>query len=594
MQTQRLYDLWREKWPAALGLWSSFVQLREPILCRSTQEAKRQRLERSFAAIRLSDHQIIIDLEQAQALGLGGHPLEILGHEIGHHIYCPADLTDNARMLARIRRALPYREQHAPFVANLFSDLLINDRLQRVSGLDMAGVYRALEIDGRASRIWQLYMGIYEYLWALPPGTLCKERPAAELALDANLGARVVRVYQRDWLKGASRFATLVYPYLAEEAKEQEQLERIFGPLADTAAAGESDEVPDGLASEDGDEDSAVHPSEDPATNGQGPSERGHPTSDGKGGEGRGGATSGPDRRPARGGDKPRAISEYGEILRASGVKLDEAEVACRYYRELASRHLVRFPEVLQSTSKELELEGSDLWDAGSPIERIDWLETLLASPKIIPGVTTRERLFGEAPGRDLGRSPPDVYIGIDCSGSMANPRRQLSYPVLAGVILACSALRSGCRVMACLSGETPGKTIATDGFIRSEADVLALLTDYLGTGYSFGVHRLQQHIVEQARLRPTHLLLVSDSDLFTILDATAEGQLGWAVAEAAAARAGAGASAVLNLHGSYDGHLERLRRIGWQPYCVTDMTQVVAFAAALSRQLYESVRNKT
>jgi hypothetical protein len=588
VDTQRLYDQWREKWPDALRLWSSFVQLREPVLCRSTQEAKRQKLAQSFAAIRLSDHQIIIDLEQVHALGLGGHPLEILGHEIGHHIYCPADLTDNARMLARIRRALPYREQHAPFVANLFSDLLINDRLQRVSGLDMAGIYRALKTDGRASKLWQLYMGIYEYLWALPPGTLSRERLTPDLALDANLGARVVRVYQRDWLTGASRFATLVYPYLAEEAKEQKQLEKVFGPLADTAAAGESDEVPDGLASEDGDEDSAVHPSEDPAISGQGQPVEGNPTSSAEGGD------SGPDRRPPRGGDKPRAITEYGEILRASGVKLDETEVACRYYRELASRHLVRFPEIVQSTSKELEIEGTDLWDAGSPIERIDWLETVLASPKVIPGVTTRERLFGAAPGRDLDKSPPDVYVGIDCSGSMSNPRRQLSYPVLAGVILACSALRSGCRVMACLSGETPGKTIATDGFIRSEADVLALLTDYLGTGYSFGVHRLQKHIVEQAKLRPTHLLLVSDSDLFTILDATAEGHLGWNVAEAAAARAGAGASVVLNLYGSYDTYLDRLRNIGWKPYCVTDMAEVVAFAAALGRELYESARKKT
>ena len=48
-----------------------------------------------------------VSLAQVLDQKLDPFPLEILGHEIGHHVYCPADLSDQGRMIARMRRALP-------------------------------------------------------------------------------------------------------------------------------------------------------------------------------------------------------------------------------------------------------------------------------------------------------------------------------------------------------------------------------------------------------------------------------------------------------------------------------------------------------
>ena len=84
------------------------------------------------------------------------------------------------------------------------------------------------------------------------------------------------------------------------------------------------------------------------------------------------------------------------------------------------------------------------MWDVTTPLEQIDWLGTLLNSPHIIPGVTTRQRQYGTSPGADPEAIPIDLYLGVDCSGSMGNPAQHLSYPVLAGVIIALSALRVG------------------------------------------------------------------------------------------------------------------------------------------------------
>src|SRR5690606_15953972 len=145
-------------------------------------------------------------------------------------------------------------------------------------------------------------------------------------------------------------------------------------------------------------------------------------------------------------------------------------------------------------------------------LEKIDWLHTAIASPRVVPGITTLQRIWDEVPGDRPRTKPLDLYLGIDCSGSRLDPRRELSHPVLAGAIVCLSALRVGARVKVVLSGE-PGTSVSTDGFTRDENQVLGVLTDYLGTGYAFGIHRLEETFVEKTE-HPTHILIVTDQDI--------------------------------------------------------------------------------
>src|SRR5262245_31824921 len=156
---EQLRDDWARQWPDALSLWSPFVKLHDPAWCFTEEDEKREQLSGSFAMIRLNDHSVVISLQQVVQLGLTGFAREILAHEIGHHVYCPADLTDNARLLARTRAGLPTKEQHAPMISNLYTDLLINNRLQR-AGLRIASVYRKLGVK-EASKLWAFYMRTY-------------------------------------------------------------------------------------------------------------------------------------------------------------------------------------------------------------------------------------------------------------------------------------------------------------------------------------------------------------------------------------------------------------------------------------------------
>lgn len=566
---------WQEQWETALGAWSRFTKLASPRWCLTPREESAEHLSTSFAMIRLLDHAVVISLRQVRELKLQPFGVEIMAHEIGHHVYAPADLNDNARLLARIRMGLPTRESFSGLIANLYADLLINDRLQRSAGLDMSGVYKALRTAGPPDRMWALYLRIYEVLWSLPAGTLVDPIADRQVQSDAGLGARVIRVYAGNWLAGAGRFAALFLPYLLE-IKEQKLRVLVLSSWLDTERAGGGDIIPDGLVEIDPDElDGAIHPSEDPELTGLEEEEKKKgPSAPREGGV----ATVGGRKNPCR------SPEQYRELMKSIGVTVPEQDLLVRYYRELAVPYLVRFPVRETREAADPQVEGVDTWDTGMPIQEIDWFESLALSPQPIPGVTTVRRTYGQTEGHSPERVPLDLYIGIDCSGSMSNPAFSLSYPVLAGAVITLSALRAGARVMACLSGE-PGRFSQTDGFLRDENEILKILTGYLGTGYSFGINRLEETFLKGFKPeRPTHILIVSDNDIFTML-----GELkgGWDIARDAVIAAGGGGTFVLEILGR-NPLMKRMEDIGWNVHTVNTREELVRFAQAFSRTHYE------
>jgi hypothetical protein len=579
-----LQSKWRAAWPAALSFWSRFVQLTEPQWCFTVDQEKSEQLLGSFAMIRLLDHTVVVSLRRVRDQKLEDFATEILAHEIGHHVYCPADLSDNARLLARIRAGLPTKEHLAPIVSNLYTDLLINDRLQR-SGLNIAGVYARLVTGSPGDRMWKLYMRIYEILWNLPRASLAKGDIDSRLNMDAMLGARLIRSYAKDWLDGGGRFACLCLPYIIED--DGNAIGKSAGRWHDTRHAGAGG-LPDGLAEiDDAERAGAIHPAEDPDLSGlDADSIQDAPNPTGK--EKVGGVKTMKNYRQP---------FEYADVLKASGANVPQELLIARYYRERALPYLVKFPVRENPTSTDPTPEGLDGWDIGSPLEQIDWLGTVLVSPHVVPGVTTRQRLFGNSPGTTPETTPIDLYLGVDCSGSMGNPAASLSYPVLAGAIIALSALRTGSRVKVALTGE-PGRTITTDGFVRDEMLVLKTLTSYLGTGTTFGIHRLADTFQNHpATARAVHILIVTDNDIFSMLDTRQALGDGWTIARQSIVSARGGGTYVLQLpdylmnraraQTTIPPKCDRMRSDGWNVATVSSMEQLVDFARKFSDAAY-------
>lgn len=585
---QNIHDLrqaWLDAWPVALEHWSRFTKLSPPRLCLTSEEAKQEGLEGGAAMIRLSDQAVIIDLEEVQREGVEDCAVPILAHEIGHHVYAPGSLLDHGRMLARMRRTLPTRENLAPVVANLYTDLLINNRIQRDAGLNILAYYQKA-VGDTANRAWTLYMRIYEILWGLPRASLAKGQVDDRLEGDAQLGARLIRSYARDWMDGSGRFAALLLPYLLEDqgTSTEELLRRLMDSRAGSPGG---DALPGGLAEiEPGELEGAIHPADDPELSGL-PQQKPEliPGAVEAGGQG----------RSLLGGNRKyreyRGPVEYGELLKSLGAQLSDHEITMRYYRERAMPHLVPFPTRVAPESTEPLPEGLDVWDIGQPLNAVDWLETVIRSPKIFPGYTTVERTYGTDTGTDPERLPVDLYLGIDCSGSMPNPQQYLSFPILAGTIIALSALRTGSRVMVVLSGE-PGRSMSTDGFIRDEPGVLHVLTGYLGTGYAFGIGRLLATFPQRKpQDRPVHILLVTDHDIYSMLDEKHSGQLGWDVAREAAEKARAGATYVLHMPPEWEAErIARMHGDGWDVHCIQEWEDIVDFARQFSRAKYQNL----
>jgi len=577
-QLDKLKADWQARWPEALALWSKFTKLREPRWCFTAADEQAEGLSDSFAMIRLNDTSVVISLAQIVEKKLDQFPLEILGHEIGHHVYCPADLTDQGRMIARMRRALPTKEYLAGFISNLYADLLINDRLQRSARLRMAEVYQTLGNDS-TDRMWTFYMRIYEILWSLPKQTLARGQIDAQLEGDAHLGARIIRVYGKDWMRGAGRFAALCLSYLLED--DGQPMRTLLKGWLDTNNAG-AGALPDGLVEIDADEAAdAIHPALDPEITGvdeddesqdQAKPTRIIQTQSAGGGQG-----------------QYREPFEYGEILKGLGINLPPDELAIRYYRERSIPYLVRFPSRLIPEAQEPMMEGLDVWDIGSPMEDVDWFESTLASSQIVPGYTTVQRTYGTSPGALPQRQPVDLDLYVDCSGSMPNPQMAVSYLTLAGAIISLSALRAGARVKATLwSGKDDYQT--TGEFIRNEHDILKILTGYIGGWTAFPIHLLRDTFKDrQPTDRPVHILVISDDGVDTLFATDEQGASGWDISRQALDKGRGGGTMVLNLWQDWQQNatLVRAHEQGWQVHRVQTWDQLVDFARAFSKENY-------
>jgi hypothetical protein len=551
---------WRGRWPDALRAWGPFITLHDPTMFASTADAARAGLTGSFAAFSLYDREVLIDLDAVRHLGLADLPLEVLAHEVGHHVLCPADLTDKARLLVRVRRGLPGLEEHAPMIQNMYADLLINDRLLRSRGLRMAEVYR--RIKGPQDPLWTFYQRVYEILWSLSATTLTTGTVDAAMEGDAQLGAKLARVYATDWLSGAGGFAALCRRYLETSAAEAaERMRRLLC----VGVVNQDEQIP-GLTQDDAGE--VVHPALDPRVN----------------------------EFAAEGGEEPPPVSdtgsqyrepfEYRQILRQLGLDLSAQEAASRYYRERALPHLVPFPTTRRPPSTETLPEGLGTWDVGEPLEAVDWLETALRSPVVVPGLTTVQRLSGTVDGDERGERPVDLDIYVDSSGSMPAPTEHVSYLTLAGVILALSALRVGARVQVTLWSGTKQFT-CTDGFVRDERAILAVLTGFFGGATAFPLHVLRE--TYRDRDRPTHIVVISDDGVDTMFHPTDElGTPGAAIAARALATAGAGGTLLLRLYSEKQRAQIAALATGWDVHRVTKWDELVDFAAAFSRRTYE------
>lgn len=554
---------WQAAWPEALAAWGRPTRMHPPRLHVTAQG------EPSFAWFSTTDVEVEIDLVDVARRGLADHAVAVLAHEVGHHVLAPGDLLTSARIAARVQAGLVDRDAMVGPVANLWCDLLINDRLQRRAQVDMVGVWRRLGRADGADPVMQLVLRACEVLWGVPRGTLAvpPEQAVEDLAL---LAARLVRAYARDPVGGAAGFATLLRTGLPDDA---------LGPAHETALRAatcgqhEGDAVPAGLATDPSLTAPVVHPALDPRVVGAVPAP------------------------PTSSADAPGQTLSPGDlrvVLAALGSSLGPRAVAAAWYREQARAHLVPFPRRRLPASSDELMGGLEPWDVGDDLADVDWIGTVAASPVVVPGVTTVRRARHVDPARDRVRQPLDLDLYLDSSGSMPDPAARRAPIALAGAVLALSALRAGARVQA-TTWSGPGQVAGTGGFTRDADRVLDAIVAHFGGSTSFPVALLvRTHLGDEqpggrpVATRATHVAVISDDGVVSILPRGGSGAGAWAGSPAQEAVAAAGGGATFVLQGT-PSSVESLRPRfpGVAVHAVQSEDDLVAFARAFARRLW-------
>lgn len=149
------------------------------------------------------------------------------------------------------------------------------------------------------------------------------------------------------------------------------------------------------------------------------------------------------------------------------------------YYMKLADNYSLPIRKIPMKKSGSLYPHQHVPWEVGKPYQDIDpWT----SFGKILPGITqTWKRREGEIYGAEEGT--PDCMVLVDSSGSMTNPRQQLSYAVL-GAACACDAyLRNEVRVAVYNFSDAKAGGRQLLPYSRQRAEVYRAICHYFGGG---------------------------------------------------------------------------------------------------------------
>jgi hypothetical protein len=374
----------------------------------------------------------------------------LLDHGITHYTFCPWDFHTHLMLYAEAKKVMGDKEL-AKQVANYFIDVTADTYCVKKRFTEIPELHRVL----KKGEVEKVIASLYERIWGIDLGILDSKTGKKGHEEIVRRLARIPYLDRSRWPESMKKFARSLKPLLLEEQKEQE------------AMGGKGDSNPQG----DHDLDSYSYEEIDQGL-----------------------------RDFAK---KTMALPEFKDIVEDFSEELKEAgygmeggmgrgrgaaiDADILFYMKLAESYAIPLRKVPLEKKGYLHPHSHSPWEVGSPFQDMDiWT----SFGKIMPGIT---QIWKKREGKGRGKieATPDCLIAIDSSGSMINPRKNLSYAVLGAACAANAYLRNDSKVGVYNFSDAPmgGKDILN--FTDHREDIYRVLCKYFGGGTALDLEDL-------------------------------------------------------------------------------------------------------
>ena len=374
----------------------------------------------------------------------------LLDHGITHYTFCPWDFHTHLMLYAEAKKVMGDKDL-AKQVANYFIDVIADTHCVKKKSTEIPELHRCLE----KGTIEEVMASLYQKIWGIDLGIPPSKGNWKGHEEVVRRLARIPYLDRSRWSESIQKFARSIKPLLFEDQK------------------GGENKGGKGNSNPQGDHD-LTHYSYEEIDQG------------------------------LRDYVKERmALPEFKEVVEDFSDELKEAgygmeggmgrgqglpiDADILFYMKLAENYSIPLKKVPIDKKGSLHPHSHSPWEIGSPFQDVDiWT----SFGKIMPGLTqTWKKKEGKGKGKIEGT--PDCLIAIDSSGSMINPRKNLSYAVLGAACAANAYLRNDANVAVYNFSDAPmgGKEILN--YTDKREAVYYVLCKYFGGGTALDLEDL-------------------------------------------------------------------------------------------------------
>jgi len=366
----------------------------------------------------------------------------LLDHGITHYTFCPWDFHTHLMLYAEAKKVMGDKGL-AKQVANYFIDVIADTHCVKKRSTEIPELHRNL----KKGMVEEVIASLYQRIWGIDLGISPSKKSGRKHEEIVRRLTRIPYLDRSRWSESIKKFARSLKTLLFEEQKEQENNE------------GKGNSNPQG-------EHDLTHYSYEEIDQGL--------------------------RDYVK---KTMALSEFREVIEDFSDELKEAgygmeggmgrgrglpiDADVLFYMKLAENYSIPLKKLPLEKKGSLHPHSHSPWEVGSPYQDVDiWT----SFGKVMPGLT---QIWKKKEGKGRGKieGTPDCLIAIDSSGSMINPRKNLSYAVLGAACAANAYMRNDAKVAVYNFSDAPmgGKDILN--YTNKREEIYRVLCKYFGGG---------------------------------------------------------------------------------------------------------------